>query len=710
MRSETGMINKSAISIGVMQIIYLFLKSSLVYANVHQNTAQRQGIVDLTAIAFNENISVPLKGPWEFYWTQLLTPADFQKKDYESAKSFIEMPGLWKGKLANGENLNNIGYATYRLRVITPSDDDYFAIYIPKFYSSYKLWINSQLMAESGKVGNNKHGTVHRRISNIVPFKPSKSGTTEIIIQIANFYHKNGGTSEAPDIGHMDVIMKKNKSVVISETMLSTSLILMGLAFLFLYSLWRKDKAVIYFALFCLFWAYRGISDNYAPLLDIIPFLSWEWNAKFEYLALYLGSLMGSLYFNRIFIKKATPGYNAVISGIVLFFALLTLFSPNTLFTYYLRPFFGLMLINLVYITVIVIKSLADKNPASVYAIAGVMLGILVFSSHIFIFNSQNNNLIVYVNVGYLGVFFLSAMLLGVRFSRAFFKLELLQAQTLEQREELKTQADMLKVINDQIVNQKALLEQKNQEIKTINRNLESTVSERTSSLKKINKELDMFLYRASHDLRRPISSIMGIDQIAKLTVKEKEALDLFKKVQNVAQAMEMMLKKFISISEVYNHRIQFTEIELETIKGTFTRQAAFYARVNGVDNYQIDITGPQYIFSDVFIINKITSYLIENSFMFAIPDRNKKLKICIEFKETKQLLSLNFSDNGQGIKKEVIDQIFNMYFIGTVNSNGNGLGLYIVKKAAEKLGEEINVKSEKDKGATFHVVLNKKN
>ena len=170
------------------------------------------------------------------------------------------------------------------------------------------------------------------------------------------------------------------------------------------------------------------------------------------------------------------------------------------------------------------------------------------------------------------------------------------------------------------------------------------------------------------------------------------------------------MLKKFISISEVYNHRIQFTEIELETIEGTVKRQAGFYAKVHGVDDYQIDVIGPQYIFSDVFIINKITNYLIENSFMFAIPDRNKKLKICVEFKETKQLLSLNFSDNGRGIKKEVIDQIFNMYFIGTVNSNGNGLGLYIVKKAAEKLGEEIKVKSEKDQGASFHMVLNKKN
>ena len=691
-----------------MQIVFLVLQSQLVFALSQKDATDRQGILDLTDFKFKENGTAPLTGPWEFYWKQLLTPKDFLQKENLPTKSFMEMPGLWKGKLPNGETLSNRGYATYRLQVATPTTDNQLALRIPKFYSSCKIWINGRLRRECGQVTDDKKTTIHKRKSATIPFSPSENGKTEIIIQVANFYHKNGGVSQAPSVGYLDTIIEKNESYAIADAMLSTSLVILGFAFAFLYSLWRKDRAVLYFALFCLFWAYRNISDTYAPLLDVIPFLNWEFNAKLKYIALYFGSLAGSLYFKELFHRYAHPRYNILVLWTTVFFALVTLFSPNNIFTYYLLPFFVFMLVNLMYITVLVIKSIIAKRPSSVYAILCILLGVLVFTAHMVIFYSQRDDFVMYINIGYMGFFFLSATLLGVRFSLAFFKLELLQVQTLEQKEELKTQTDMLKVVNDQIVHQKQLLEEKNQEINIINRNLENTISERTSTLKKTNKELDMFLYRASHDLRRPISSIMGIDQVAKLTVKEKEALGLFKKVQNVVQAMDMMLKKFISISEIHNHEIQFTHIELDTIKNIIVNQATFYGKVNKIEDYELDIDGPSCVFSDLFIINKITTYLLENAFMFAIPEQPEKLRIAVTFRETGNLLSLEFSDNGMGIKKELIDKIFNMYFIGTVKSNGNGLGLYIVKKAAEKLGEEITVGSKEDGGTTFHLMLNK--
>ena len=689
--------------------IFLILKSSITLGLMNQDMKGQEGIVDLTSFEFNKSNILVLNGPWEFYWKQLLTPKDFQQKEDLPGKSLVNLPGLWKGKLVNGEKPDNTGYATYRLQVIASPYGDLLAIKVPKLYSSYKIWINGRLKVACGKVGTDRATTVHRRKSHTLPFKLQESGKTEIIIQVANFYHKNGGISKAPSIGCFRTFVKREESSVIAETMLLTSLVLMGLAFLFLYSLWRKDKAVLYFAFFCLFWAYRGISDHYAPLVDIMPFLSWEFNTKLEYISLFFGSLAGCLYFNKIFKKNAYPRYNALVFWAILSFAIVTLLSPDTWFTYYLLPFFVVMLVNFVYITTIVIKSMIDKNPEFWYAVAGILLGVIVFTSHMFIFYTQRDSLISYINIGYLGFFFLSATLLGVRFSRAFFKLEMLQGQTFEQKEELKTQADMLKVVNDQMVHQKEMLQEKNEEIKSINKYLEHTISERTSRLRRINKELDMFLYRASHDLRRPISSIMGIDQIARMTVKEKEALDLFKKVQNVVQAMDMMLKKFISISEIYNHKIQFTEIDMNTLKSVITNQAAYYGKMNNIEDYQLDIYGADSIFSDLFIINKITTYLIENSFMFASSPGGEKLKISITFKENGPILSLIFSDNGDGIKKEIIDKIFNMYFIGTVKSNGNGLGLYIVKKAAEKLGEDISVESQKgDVGTTFCITLNK--
>lgn len=62
----------------------------------------------------------------------------------------------------------------------------------------------------------------------------------------------------------------------------------------------------------------------------------------------------------------------------------------------------------------------------------------------------------------------------------------------------------------------------------------------------------------------------------------------------------------------------------------------------------------------------------------------------------------IEVEDNGEGIKREQQHLIFNMFYRGSVHSNGSGLGLYIAKEAAAKINGAIAVKSEYGKGSTF--------
>ena len=66
--------------------------------------------------------------------------------------------------------------------------------------------------------------------------------------------------------------------------------------------------------------------------------------------------------------------------------------------------------------------------------------------------------------------------------------------------------------------------------------------------------------------------------------------------------------------------------------------------------------------------------------------------------------VNLEVEDNGQGIDPQFKDRIFDMYFRGNDRSKGNGLGLYIVKKAVEKLNGRITFSSVYGKGSTFLV------
>jgi K+-sensing histidine kinase KdpD len=85
-------------------------------------------------------------------------------------------------------------------------------------------------------------------------------------------------------------------------------------------------------------------------------------------------------------------------------------------------------------------------------------------------------------------------------------------------------------------------------------------------------------------------------------------------------------------------------------------------------------------------------SNLVENSLIYR---KKEELEILLDIREGEDRLSINFSDNGLGIPHEYHNKVYDMYFRGSVISDGNGLGLYVVKKAIDALKGEIKLLSE---------------
>ena len=101
-------------------------------------------------------------------------------------------------------------------------------------------------------------------------------------------------------------------------------------------------------------------------------------------------------------------------------------------------------------------------------------------------------------------------------------------------------------------------------------------------------------------------------------------------------------------------------------------------------------------------VVRLIFQNLIENSIHFTRTDP----EINIRVSENTGVLIIEIADNGEGILAEFQNRIFEMYFRANEKSKGNGLGLYIVKKAVEKLGGTISFVSRLDEGSTFTVTL----
>jgi signal transduction histidine kinase len=66
----------------------------------------------------------------------------------------------------------------------------------------------------------------------------------------------------------------------------------------------------------------------------------------------------------------------------------------------------------------------------------------------------------------------------------------------------------------------------------------------------------------------------------------------------------------------------------------------------------------------------------------------------------------MEFSDNGIGIDPKSLTRIFEMFYRASGQSEGSGIGLYIVKNAIDKLGGHMQVESEMNKGTTFRITL----
>lgn len=256
---------------------------------------------------------------------------------------------------------------------------------------------------------------------------------------------------------------------------------------------------------------------------------------------------------------------------------------------------------------------------------------------------------------------------------------------------------------SSKLKNQKKALELANGEVKRMNENLESLVFQRTRMLEETNNELDTFLYRASHDLRSPVCSIIGLCHLA-THFSNNETKDLLDKVVNTTSSMDRMLKKLSTISEI-NRPINFSEIKvwrvIEEVKQILISRENIQQNVL-ISRCPEDLT----IYSYPNLIEVIVFNLLENALQFTTLKDSPRRRVEINVSNDSENIYFTITDNGIGIERNIQEKIFNMFFKGTIHSKGNGLGLYIVQKAVHVLKGEVRLFSEPGKFTKFVVSI----
>lgn len=227
---------------------------------------------------------------------------------------------------------------------------------------------------------------------------------------------------------------------------------------------------------------------------------------------------------------------------------------------------------------------------------------------------------------------------------------------------------------------------------------------EKASIIEKKNTELDSFFYRVSHDLKGPIASLLGLSDLVDKDIRDPEARKFFKMYDHQIRRLNMIVMELINITELNYRDIKLTPINFYEIVDNCISAYAYLTNYSKI-SFTIDIESNLYFKSEWYIINTILQNLIENSIKYIdIEKSHPKVEVVI-FKRKDHVI-LKVIDNGQGIENEHINKIFGMFYRASEEGSGTGLGLFVLKRAMERLKGDVSVKSEPKVGSTFEVKI----
>ena len=217
------------------------------------------------------------------------------------------------------------------------------------------------------------------------------------------------------------------------------------------------------------------------------------------------------------------------------------------------------------------------------------------------------------------------------------------------------------------------------------------------------NAELDSFFYRISHDLKGPISSLLGLHNLVKLEIKEETALHYFGMYNSQIQRINNIVVDLINLTRMNHSAETKSKIDFRLMVNGCIAAYHYLENFRTIE-FVVTIQDNLNYHAEWAIVNTILQNLIENSIKYARTDATPQVRISVT--ETDGMIRIQVEDNGQGIREEDQQKIFNMFFRGTDRVQGTGLGLYILKRAVERLNGEIELKSQVNTGSAFTIIL----
>ncbi|HEY1054608.1 MAG TPA: response regulator, partial [Emticicia sp.] len=598
---------------------------------------------------------VDLSGEWAFYWKKLLQPEQIgtTRPDY-----YIPFTQVWNKDEHLGKPFKAFGYATYALKIyIDHKKNPQLSFFIPAPYSSYKLWVNNEVIAHNGVVATSKEAYEPHWLP-IKKLYLAQSDTLQFVLQVANFDHYRGGFSQPiimGSVGYTEDLWDTELSI----TLILTGILLMvSLIFFGLYFLGQRDLVVVFFALYCVFYIYRLIGvDKIYYLHQVFPDIPFKVTFFFEYFTIFFCIYLFSRFVQALYGSKSR--FVTGVGYISLFYIAALILTPTYIISYISQVFFFIILFFVAYNLYMSIIAVIRKRKGSVFALLSMFSIGLAVSLNIMGYFGVIQPSSYYLFFGYFGFILFQTLILSHRFVYSFRKAR----REAEQAANAKSE----------------------------------------------------FLANMSHEIRTPLNGVIGFTDLLMKTKLDSTQQHYMSTVFQSANALLDIINDILDFSKIEAGKLEIV-VEKTNINELMSQVADMITFQASQKNLEvllnIPVEVPRYIWVDVVRLRQILVNLLSNAVKFTeTGEIELKVEIQGDVKSSYNSFRFSVKDTGIGIAPHNQQKIFQAFLqedsSTTRKFGGTGLGLTISNKLLALMQSQLRVDSELGKGTKFYFDLN---
>lgn len=226
----------------------------------------------------------------------------------------------------------------------------------------------------------------------------------------------------------------------------------------------------------------------------------------------------------------------------------------------------------------------------------------------------------------------------------------------------------------------------------------------RSSELARINALLDLFVHAAAHDLKGPTGNLLLLTEMINDAETCEKKLELLGKVELIVRSLNKTVSSLLDVVKIEKE----PETSIKELKIEDTCQQVFQEFRDEIQNINPEIRSdfnncPTIKFIDSFLVS-IFRNMISNALKYKSPDRRLVLEIKTERVDNSVILT--FGDNGIGMDLKCCNEIFKPFTRFSSQSEGTGIGLYLVNTMVTRNGGKVEVQSQLHEGTIFRIHL----